>query len=155
MPLQSNTIENELRKFMDDQHPQFGGFPDQIDEVAEEHSEAMRVYASGIVPVSTAVTAAKNAMKSILLTVTVSAGDFIPKYQSAIAAFASTLGSGMAPAFSATPPSTPIDLSPMVSAGMNGASGGQCAGIMAGIIDTWMRTGTATNNNSGAVTNWN
>jgi hypothetical protein len=109
---------------------------------AGQWADAAQAYASGIVPPSTTVNAAAEALEGAL------AGAFaspaaIPVMESAFAAFAVSIASGMAPLFTGAPPSGPVGFAGQF-AGPAPETHGEAAGAIASLIDTWMKSGTAT-----------
>jgi hypothetical protein len=121
---------------------------------AQAWADAVRVYAVGVEPaaVPPAVAAAANALAAAL------AGAFaasaaVPGMEAAFATFAAALGAAMAPAFVAVPPAGPVGFASLASGPMpDTAAAG--ADRIAGLIDTWIKTGTATPALGGAAVSW-
>lgn len=67
----------------------------------------------------------------------------IPAMESAFAAFAVTVGVGMAPTFAAVPPAAPVGFAGQFG-GPPPATHAAAASAIASLIDTWMRTGIST-----------
>ncbi|MCL2313460.1 MAG: hypothetical protein FWC41_13470 [Firmicutes bacterium] len=99
---------------------------------------------------STTITVAGQTLYSML---TIMSSEM--EFSLALGQFCIQLGLGMAPAFTAVPPVwTGIEFAPLKALGLGGGSAEQCAQMFATIIDTKFRTGTATNNSSGATVIW-
>lgn len=118
---------------------------------ADEWADAVESFALAIVPPSTTVSAAAAALAAAL------AGAFAapaaaPGMELAFTAFASTVSGGMA-GFVPTPPPAPVGFAAQF-AGPYPPTHGAAALAVGGIIDTWMRTGTATPAGGGAPVNW-
>lgn len=118
---------------------------------ATQWANAMGDYAASVVPASTTVSAATSALQTAL------AGAFAspaaaPGMESAFSAFAASVGLGMAPAFVATPPPGPVGFAAqfLVQPPTHAAA----ATAIAGLIDVWMRTGTATPSGGGPPVPW-
>jgi heme/copper-type cytochrome/quinol oxidase subunit 1 len=75
-----------------------------------------------------------------------------PGMESAFAAFAATVGTGMAPAFVATPPAGQVGFATQFLA--QPATHALAAAAISGLIDTWMKTGSATPSGGGAPVPW-
>ena len=141
-----------IRAINDEEFSGFAGFPENVAEAAERWSLAIGNYAAAVTPPSTTFEPARQALKSqLLLADSLGANAFII----GLTQYASILGGGMAPAFTATPPPIPIVLEPIFAAGFGGASAVTIANQLADVIDLWFKTGTAINNTSGATVNWN
>jgi len=128
--------------------------PSQI-QAANDWCDAINTYASTITPPSATAVAARLAMFNILQGI--SGDNGVTILANAITAYATTLASGMAPAFVGAPPAAPLSpiLNGIVTAGINGSDEwSDQANSFATSIDGWFRTGTATNSSSGAVVPW-
>lgn len=118
---------------------------------AQKWADAMKSYATSIVPASTTVNAASAALSTAL------AGAFgslhepygIAAMETAFTAFATAVGGGMA-GFTPTPPTGPVGFAGQFED--HPETHAAAATAIAGIIDTWMRTGTATPPSGPAVT---
>lgn len=153
MPLLLPTLEVELSKLMDADDPAFVGFPDNVNDVAENWSNAIFNYASAVIPASSTASAAKSAMKSLLLGAG-SPGTFFSIFESSFTAFAGSLAGGMA-GFISVPPPLPIVLqAPMLAIPLEESFNPSRITTMASIIDLWFRTGTATPSGGGATSPW-
>lgn len=153
MPLLLPVLENELSKLMDKTNPQFIGFPGNVPDVAENWSNAIYTYSQSIIPPSTTGSTAKNAMKSVLLGAT-APGSFFPLFELSFTAFATQLGLGMS-GFTAVPPPLPIILmAPMLAIPLSESFNASRITVMASIIDSWFRLGTATPIGGGSPIIW-
>jgi hypothetical protein len=121
-------------------------------ECAQAWADAVQSYAAAVVPPSTTAAAAGSALAGALV-----AGfappDASAAMSAAFTAFAATLGGGMAPAFVAVPPPSPCDFASLF-AGPKPATHAEAGLAIATLIDTWMRTGTATPASGGAAVPW-
>ena len=122
-----------------------------IASCAQQWADAMKEYASAIVPASTAVNAAAAALKTALEGA-FAAGAAPPGMETAFATFATSVGAGMAPAFVATPPSGPVGFATQFAKPFP-ATHEAAATALSGLINTWMKSGTATPP-GGTPVNW-
>jgi hypothetical protein len=114
-----------------------------VTALAEQWRAAMVAYASGIVPPSLNVTTAGATLKSTLIgifgTTGVAQGAAM---DAAFAAFAVSVAAGMLPTYTGVPPASPpgfvANLAPPFP-----TTHAAAVTKWAGILDTWMRTGTA------------
>lgn len=74
--------------------------------------------------------------------------------ENGITAYATALAIGMNPTFTAAPSSNPISFQTVVAKGMAGGSNKECLDLMVDLIHAYFKTGTATNNSSGATILW-
>lgn len=146
MALNKNSLKTEIQTFADTEYSGFDKFPESELDAAQAFADALKIYATSIVPASTTVSAASSAMISALGTLSIS------EFQSALTTFASTVGGGMAPAYTATPPSTTIDFSTVTS--KDGENAEDSINELVNVIDTWMKTGTATPSAGGSPIPW-
>lgn len=118
---------------------------------AADWASTMADYAAGVVPASLGVTAAAAVLQGALTSAFSAAnGTGVAMLESAFTAFGVAVGAGMLPAFVATPPSGPVGFSGLTAT----TSASAAASAMAGLIDTWMRTGSATPSVGGAPVIW-
>lgn len=110
-------------------------------ECAQAWADAMEAYASGIVPASTTVSAAAATLAGALTTAFGSPAA-APGMESAFAAFATTVGSGMV-GYVPTPPPAPVGFATQF-AGPKPETHADAASAIAGLIHAWMTTGIAT-----------
>lgn len=112
----------------------------------------MQGYAAAIIPASTTISAAASTLSGALNTAFATEAA-AAAMESAFAAFAVTVGGGMAPAFVATPPPAPVGFAtllvpPFPETHEAGAT------AMKNAIDAWMKTGTATPSGGGSPVPW-
>lgn len=154
MALVKANLESALKALMDPNDVGFTTFPASTPITAERWSTIINNYASSVIPASLGSAAAKLALQTTLLGIDPNTQNGLVLFANGLTAYAAALGAGMAPAFIAVPPPIPIVLSTMSAAGLAGASGSDCASILATLIDTWFRTGTATPSGGGSPIFW-
>lgn len=123
-----------------------------IPTCAQQWADAVEAYATGVVPASTTVSAAVATLKSALEGAFAVPLGAAPLMETAFAAFATTVGTGMAPAFTATPPPGPVGFATQFLSFP--ATHALAATALSGLINTWMKTGTATPSGGGSPVNW-
>lgn len=122
---------------------------------AQKWADAMQAYLSSpgslLTPASTSITTALATFKSSLASAfaTTSAASLV---DAAFATLAATIGSGMAPAFVATPPAGNPGFASNITT--TEASHALAAASWAERIDAWLKTGTATPAGGGAAVPW-
>lgn len=113
-------------------------------QCASAIANAVGSYAVGVAPPSLGVAAATTALTSSL-TAAFSAGPGagLAIAETAFAAFGAAVGTGMAPAFTATPPPAPVGFADQTEAldSLDAA-----ADMLAGLVHTWLTSGTAVQN---------
>lgn len=109
---------------------------------AKAWADAMKSYAAGIIPASTTVTAAATTLQSALASA-FAQPSAASAMETAFAAFATTVGGGMAPAFTATPPTGPVGFATQFAQPFP-ATHAAAASAMSSLIDTWMKKGKGT-----------
>ena len=119
---------------------------------AQAWASSAQSYAGAVVPASTTVSAAVATLAGDL-TSAFQQADAIPAMETAFAAFAATVGAGMAPDFAATPPAGQVGFQAQFSGGFP-ATHTDAANQIAGRIDTWFRTGTAVPSGGGSPAPW-
>lgn len=145
MALNKSILKTEIRKYADKEYSRFEEFPEDEKESAKSFSEAMYEYSKNIGPASKTVKVASETMATDL-------GDLsISSFISAFTSFATEVASGMAPEYTAVPPPNPIDFS-SVSDTTNDAE--KRIGEISNIVDSWLKTGTATPSGGGPTINW-
>jgi len=102
----------------------------------------MVAYSAGVVPPSTTVTAAGDALSSALVTA-FEAPSAAPAMEVAFSQFAVSVGLGMAPTYAAVPPAAPVGFGPQF-AGPKPETHADAAEAIGSLIDLWMRTGVST-----------
>ena len=156
MPLSSSILETEIKKIIDQNYNAFAGFPSDTPDMADKWSQAVNTYASAVVPPSVNSSLATTAMKSVLLTISNATPTGLTIFSASVLAYATSLGLGMQPGFTATPPPSPLDilLATLVASGFAGADSATIATQMATAIDGWFKTGIAINNASSISAPW-
>jgi len=149
--LNPTTLNTELLKIMDDNNPNFLGFPSDNFEMATNWGNAIFNYAKDVIPTSLTATQSKDAFIGVMQTMTIPTGLAI--FPLAFTSFALTLAGGMQPLFTGVPPPIPIILLPVFVLPFETPIEARVAAMTA-IIDLWFRTGTAINNTSGVTTIW-
>ena len=142
MPLNVSALEESLEAL-------FASAPLAEAECAQLWADALQAYATAIVPASVNVTTGAAAVVPALTGMGAS-GAAVTILPSALTAFAATVGTGMAPAFSGTPPAAPW-VPPFAPTTI---SAREAASTLASSIDAWMRTGTATPSSGGTPVPW-
>lgn len=141
MPLVQATLAADLETLFSDP-------PATESECADEWASAFESYALMIVPPSTTVSTAAATLRSSLSGFN-DDSQLASTLSSALTSFAATIAGGMAPAFTGTPPSSPLSLS-----FSNHDTHAAAAQAIASAVQSWMITGTAINNASGVTTPW-
>lgn len=115
--------------------------PPTAPECAAAWADAARAHAAGVVPPSTTVESAATTLEGLLASAfaTPAAAALV---DAAFSAFALTLGLGMAPLYTATPPPAPLGVATLLAASQ--PTHAAAAAAFASLVDTWIRTGTAT-----------
>jgi len=125
--------------------------PGDFAQAASAWGDAMSTYAAAVVPASTTVAAAQATLVSSLATAFPLLLAAPAAIEQAFLAFGATVGGGMlAAGFGAKPPTTPVGFASLVLTG----SVDEGVGNLVLLIDTWMRTGLATNTVSGVTIPW-
>lgn len=116
-------------------------YPTTIEGCAAAWRQAIEGWAAGIVPPSTTVGAAAAALEGQLVAAFTASS--LSAVDDALTAFALAVGVGMLPAYVAVPPAAGPGLVVLLR---NARPPTRQAAIdlVAGTLDTWMRTGTAT-----------
>jgi hypothetical protein len=123
-----------------------------IPTCAQQWADAVEAYATAIVPASTTVSTAASALKSDLEVAFAVPLGAAPLMETAFATFATTVGTGMAPAFTATPPPGPVGFATQFA--LFPATHALAATALTNLIDAWAKTGTATPSGGGSPQNW-
>lgn len=144
MPLATTALKSQLTSC-------FADPPGSHAACAQAWADAVKAYATGITPPSTTVEAAAGTLAGALASAFQSS-DAAPGMESAFAAFAGTVGGGMA-GFVPTPPPAPVGFGPQF-AGPKPETHGAAGDAIGGIIDAWMKTGTATPAAGGSPIPW-
>lgn len=108
---------------------------------AQQWAQAVADYATPVAPPSATVQAAGSALASSLAAAFAIPGGAAPGMEAAFAAFALSVGGGMA-GFVPTPPPTPVGFASLV--GILTPTHAAAAANVASLIDSWFRKGLAT-----------
>lgn len=155
MPLIKTVLSSELSKLLDGSNANFTGFPADIVGVAVNWSEAINVYASAIIPISTTSELAKVAFNLAMMQMSSILGNGLIVLSTAFSAYAGILATGMVGAgFTGTPPPIPINFAPVIPLGLSGIPVSTIVSLMSDIIDVWFRTGIAVNIATAIPTIW-
>lgn len=122
----------------------FSDPPSTAAECAAEWASSMKDYAIAIIPASTTVETAAQVLETNLTGIFETSLDenvTAVQMETAFLTFATSVGAGMQPAYTATPPPGLIDFATLFSA--RPETHAQAASDFVGKIDPWMRTGTA------------
>jgi hypothetical protein len=144
MPLNSGGLQSALLA-------QFKAPASSAAGCAQQWADAVGNYASAVAPPSLSVSAARSALAAGL-TAAFSSPLAAPGMESAFAAFAATVAAGMAPTFVGAPPPRPVGFAAMFAT--LSPTHEAAAAAMAALIDSWMRSGTATPSVGGAPVPW-
>ncbi len=134
MPLSLSSLQSGLQSL-------FAAPPSDAAGCASGWSSAVQGWASGIVPPSSTVSTACGTLTGALTAAFLTPAA-APLMEAAFAAFAVTVGGGMA-GFAPTPPPAPVGFAAQF-AGPKPPTHAAAASAIAGLIDSWMKTGIAT-----------
>lgn len=160
MALIPATLAQELSKILNPNDPLFKGYPADTTQAIANFAIAINGYAGLVTPPSVGqalgITAFNTTMAPIAVKpITPTSPTFQQLFPSALLAYATQLGIGMAPAFTGTPPVIPIVLESVWELGLTpGTTHQQVIQLLSTTIDAWFRTGLAVNNASGATVTW-
>lgn len=135
MPLDSSGLASAIQSICENP-------PNGPAAAGQAWADAVGSYASGVVPPSTTVSAAKATLAGALGTA-FSSPAAAPGMELAFAAFGATVAGGMLPTFTGTPPAGPVGFASQF-AGPKPPDRASAAAAIAGLIDAWMKTGSAT-----------
>lgn len=160
MPLVVATLTTELQKFMDESYAGFTGWPADELDAAAKWATAIDTYAGvNLIPASTAAAAAKSALQGGLSGMSApGAGPAI--FDAAFVLYAAAIAGGQAPAFVGVPPLPGTLLVGLVASAVAALPPNPPKppavqlGILAGVIDAWFRTGSATPSGGGSPIPW-
>lgn len=122
-----------------------------FEDAAENWGNIIQRYSAGVIPASTTISSAIETLKSELL-VDFQSDNAASSMETAFLNFATTVASGMSPAFVGTQPIGSIGFADLFLLKPETHSEG--AQNFADAIDMWMKTGTAVPSTGGAVINW-
>jgi len=158
--LSKELLIGEIRKYNDPYYESFVGYPKTCQLSSEVWPIVFSTYAIDIVPQTLGVPQGEILARLNILQIC-SNNDydiFIEIFTRAITQFTQMVASGMIMVFphrlQGIPPPTPINLRPAFDAGMAGVTAKEFAEIFAEIVDTWYRTGTAVNIDTGITVFW-
>lgn len=134
MPLNPAGLQSALETL-------FAEPPLTASECAQAWADAVGDYAAGIIPASTTVPAATTALMAALQAAFESPAA-PTDFDLAFTAFATTVGAGMLPAFSAEPPPLPLGVATLLAT--SSPTHAAAAASFASLIDVWFKTGVAT-----------
>jgi hypothetical protein len=134
MPLDLPGLQSSLETL-------FAAPPPTAAECAQAWADALGNYAAGIVPPSTTVPAGSVALVAALQSAFESPSA-AAVFDAAFTTFAATVGTGMLPAFAATPPPAPLGVAAQLAVSQPTHAAGAAA--FASLIDVWFKIGTAT-----------
>lgn len=137
MPLNLAALSNGLASC-------FADPPGDAAGCGQQWADAVKNYAAGIVPPvpAPALEAAAGVLAGALGSAFATPAA-IPAMELAFTAFGATVALGMAPAFAGVPPAGPVGFAAQF-AGAAPETHGEAASAIAGRIDAWMKTGSAT-----------
>lgn len=152
MPLLLPILQQELDRIMNADNGRYVGIPKDQVTAANNWANALATYAKDVIPESATLELAKAVFITEYSKVNKDNGKIQIPF--AFAQFALELSVGMAPAFAATPPATPIDFSAVEKFPMKKESISSIVQMTALILDTWFRTGIAVNSATGVSLIW-
>lgn len=147
-----NNLSSELEKIFDQESSNFLGFPQSLPEAADRWTEAWDNYAKKVMPPSTTTDIAKETFRNTFLGINNYNG--LVQFPLCFFNYAVALAPGMLPTFSGTPPPTPPVLAPVWAVGYGGGGSSECIKTLSSILDSWMKTGIATNIITGVSIPW-
>lgn len=133
MPLNLPGLQSALESL-------FANPPPSAAQCALAWSDAVGSYAADILPTSTTVTAAASAMTAPLQSAFESPSA-ASAFDEAFASFATMVAAGQLPLFTGAPPTTPLGIASLLSGSQE--THADAAAVFAALIDTWLKTGTA------------
>lgn len=113
-----------------------------------EWKSAIQTLAAAVVPASTTVASAATTLETAIIGFNATDAA-LGSLEAALVTFAATVGTGMAPAFTATPPVAPVGLSFPTEDDAQDA-----ADAIIDTLNTWLKTGTAVPSGGGPPVNW-
>jgi hypothetical protein len=144
MPLVADVLKAKIVLFATDPN-----FPSDASTAAQKWADAVGTYCAAITPPSLTVTAAQTALQGTLSSINSDAQNFATVFSTAMTAFATMVGTGMAPAMVAVPPTSPLSITLKENDDTD-----KSAGDFAKSVDSWMKTGTATPSAGGPPVPW-
>lgn len=133
----------------------FTNYPSTTLETAERWSQAINSYAIGVFPASVTSSAAKEAFKGVMLGMSAEAMNGLPIFKAAFTQYTTILGAGMTAAgFTGTPPPTSIMVESLVPLGLANTPKPAIIAAWVALIDSYFKTGIATNISTGVPITW-
>lgn len=147
-----NDLLDKVMVFSDPENDDFEGFPESYEEAVNAWGDSLEIYFNGLLPTSTTVVSAINLFK-INCNFSLQT-DGLEQMENSLIIASNEIAIGMAPAFTAIPPPpSGLDLQQFRASNI-GESNYQALFNICEVIDTWLRTGTATPNSGGPPINW-
>ncbi|CAB4185230.1 hypothetical protein UFOVP1492_97 [uncultured Caudovirales phage] len=153
MPFLQATLAQEVLKLIDQDSPQFVGFPPTVQEAANSWALAITNYISPIIPPSVTISAAQAAFAARLAQAKPSLQNGQLLFHLAFVDFALALAPGMV-GFISVPPIATLNLYAIFAASLDHQNVQVFANSFATAVDTWFRTGTATPVSGGPIIPW-
>lgn len=144
MPLELAGLKDDLEAF-------FADPPTTSEGCATKWADAVGAYAAGIVPPSTTVSAARDALEGAVLGA-IGAPAVAPGMEAAFAAFAVAVGSGQA-GFVPTPPPAPVGFATALLPPFP-TTHADAAGRWGDLINDWLTSGSSTPVAGGPAVPW-
>jgi len=152
--LNKSVLEQSLLRIIDKDNQDFIGFSNSVYEAALLFADSFYNYINEIIPVSTAHSAAKMSFISIFSGI--NRYNYRTQFNLAYITYVSIMANGMQPTFTPILPPTQLDLVPIFDKSIREyLKASEVANLMADKIHTYVKSGKATNNNSGTVVSWN
>jgi len=160
MPLLPNVLHQNLSQIMDPPDPMM--HPQDTQQAILNFANAINGYAQFVAPLSNpafqplAIQAFQSAMAPLNAPPTAepSSPSFMDLFPQALLMYATQIGLDMAPAFTGTPPITPLNLDAAWEIGLSGGTADAVAASLATTIHAWFLTGLAVNTASGVTITW-
>lgn len=133
----------------------FTDYPSTTLETAERWAEAVNGYAVEVFPASVTSEVAKEAFKTVMLGMSAEAMNGLVVFKTAFTKYTTILGAGMTAAgFTGTPPPTPIAIESLVPLGLANTPKPAIIAAWVSLIDSYFKTGIATNIATGVPITW-
>lgn len=125
--------------------------PGTTEDCASAWASIIEEYVQLVIPVSTTVATARASLETALYAA-FTGGNAAADMETAFTAFAASVASGMAPAFTSTPPTSIMGWETSFSTTV--ATHAEAATKYADLIHNWVILGTAVPSGGGAAVNW-
>lgn len=142
MALDTDALTSELLTL-------FSAPPTTAAECADQWASAMQSFSENIIPVSTTVAAAASTLATTLTTIfetSVDRASTAAQMESAFLTFATSVGAGMQPTYTALPPPGAVGFATLFT--LLPLTADEAVNNFVSAIDPWMKTGTATRNSA-------